>query len=114
MAIWKIDISYASDENDFYQTVELDGRRYQLRFTWNQRDAAWRLSVYQPDGTPLANSRKIVLNIPLLRGEIDERLPLGWIVAYDFTGSNVEAAHDDLGERVLLIYYDADFIATGQ
>lgn len=114
MAIWTLDISYAPDENDFDQIVELDGVRFLLRFTWNSRDFDWRLSVYQPDGTPLALARRMVLNIPLLSGEIDKRLPPGWLVAYDSTGSETSAAHDELGARVLLVYFDADYLATGQ
>lgn len=112
MAIWNLDISYANDENDFYQTTELDGRLYLFRFTWNTRDLAWRISAYQPDGTPLALSRKIVLNVSLFGGETDERLPPGALFVVDPTGSNVDAAHDDLGSRVPLIYADADEIAN--
>lgn len=111
MAVWTLDLSYASDEDDFTQTTELDGVNYFLRFTWNSRDGAWRLSVYQPDGTPLALSRKIVLGVSLLRNLIDSRLPLGILAAGDITGANVEAAHDDLGARVALFYFDAAELA---
>jgi hypothetical protein len=114
MAMWKLDLRYQSNENEFFQTHELDGRRYQFRVTWNERDGASRLSVYQPDGTPLVLSRKIVLGVPLWRGEVDPRLPPGWLIAVDRSRSDVDPSREDLGERVPLIYFDADYLATGQ
>ena len=112
MAAWTIDLSYDSDEDDFTQTNELDGVRFLLRFTWNDRDEAWRLSAYQPDGTPLALSRKIVLGASLFEGLSDERLPLGLLIAADTSLANVEAGHDDLGQRVVLFYFDAEEVAA--
>lgn len=114
MAMWNLDIRYKSDENEFFHTQELDGRRYQFRFTWNKRDNAWRISAYLPDGTPLALSRKIVIGIPLFYADIDKRLPPGWLMAVDRSDSNVDPGHDELGQRVPLIYFDADYLATGQ
>jgi len=114
MPIWDLDVDYASDENDFELIWELDGVRYLVRFTWNTRDEAWRLSFYLPDGTPLSESRRVVLSFPLLRGEIDDRLPPGVLMAIDATSSNADVQHDDLLDRVHLVYYDAQFLATGE
>lgn len=110
MAIFTLDIS--ADADNFEQTHELDGRLYLLKFQWNRRDKSWSVSFYLPDGTRLATGRKIVLAVPLLQGEIDSRLPLGMPLAVDVTKSNVEAAHDDLGERVALTYYDEEELAS--
>jgi hypothetical protein len=115
MAIYELDVSHASDDTEWTQINELDGVRYLLRFTWNRRDEALRLSLYLPDGTELALSRKLVCNVPLFRGEIDERLPPGLLMVVDLLGK--DDSDPDLagfGDRWILAYYDAEFVATGQ
>jgi hypothetical protein len=108
MAKFTLDISVDTDVNNFEQTHELDGRLYLMRFQWNRRDKSWSVSFYLPDGTPLATGRKINLGVPLLNGEIDERLPPGMLLSVDLTQSDVEAAHDDIGMRIVLEYFDLD------
>lgn len=112
MAIWTLDVQTDTTVDDFEQDHELDGRLYTFRFMWNRRDNAWRFSLFLPDGTPLVYSRKIVVGFPLIRGEVDNRLPPGVLVAFDTLSTDTDPAQDELGARVPLVYYDAAEIAA--
>ena len=109
MAIFEIDISVESEDVEtFTQDVELDGVVYALAFKWNRRDESWTMSVYQPDGTLLAGGRKLVVGFPLLRGEIDTRLPAGELMCVDLSARKVEPEQTEIGRRVILAYYDEE------
>lgn len=112
MAVFVLDITTDADTLEFEQTHELDGRAYLFVGKWNARDSAWRLSAYLTDGTPLALGRKVVVGVPLFRGEIDSRLPPGMLMAVDTTGADREPAIDEVGGRVVIAYYDAEEMAT--
>jgi hypothetical protein len=107
VAVYEITIDVGDDEV-IEQDVELDGIVYTFRFAWNTRDESWSLSVLLPSGEGLAMGRKVVLGVPLLRGEIDSRLPPGMLVAVDTTEQSAEPGRYDLGKRVIVSYFDAD------
>jgi hypothetical protein len=114
MAIHELDIS-VSEPNDteaYSLDMELDGTVYTLDFLWNRRDESWVMSVYLPDGTLLAGNRKLVLGFPLLRGEIDSRLPPGVLILVDSTESNDEPERDEVGGRCFLAYLDEEEVAA--
>lgn len=114
MAIVILDVASETDVDSFEQSHDLDGRSYVLRFDWNTRDESWNMNVSLPDGTLLAASRKLVVGVPLLRGLVDARLPVGMLIAADLTDTGADPGHDDLGGRVVLMYLDAEYLATGQ
>jgi hypothetical protein len=108
MAIFELTFNTDPTVIDSEQTYELDGREYVIRQTWNARDESHSLSFYLTDGTPLALGRKVCLGVPILRGEVDDRLPPGMLLAVDSTGKDVEPGIDELGgDRVKVLYYDA-------
>lgn len=93
----------------YSQTTKLDGRDYLLRFAFNEREAAWRLSILEPDETPLLLGLKLVANWPLLRHyHHDPRLPPGELMVVDLTGEATVPGLDELGEgkRCELTYFD--------
>lgn len=100
---------------DFFQeTVTLDGVEFDLEFRWNNRDACWYLSIFDPtvveapDGsrTAIIGSIPLLVGWPLLSQYRMRARPLGEIVAYDTSGQNSEAGQRDLGGRVILVYFE--------
>lgn len=92
----------------FVQQTSLDGRTYQLRFHWNERESSWYLEVADAEGTVIVAGRKLVANWPLLQRCISEEKPPGEIFVVDPTGSDVPPGLDELDERVQLQYFDAE------
>jgi len=60
------------------QRTTLDGRDYNLRFAWNQREARWYLDILAGGGDPILTGLKLITNWPLLRSyHADPRVPPG-------------------------------------
>lgn len=92
------------------QRINLDGRTYTLKLSWNQGQGSWYLSLYDSEETPLAQSVRLVSNWPLLRYyQSDPRVPPGELVAQDLTGDGSAPGFDELGigKRVELTYFSA-------
>lgn len=91
----------------FYRmSASLDGSDYLLEFRHNQREDAWYFSILLPDGTLLAAGIKVVCDWPLLRKQVDARLPPGDFIALSKTQDTSPPGLDALGEqsRVTLFY----------
>ena len=64
------------------QTVDLDGRLYQLVFRYNPRMDSWFMDIETDTGEPLVQTIRVVLDLPLLFGKnTDDRLPPGDLIA---------------------------------
>lgn len=107
----------------YSQTTTLDGVDYVLRFLWNQREGSWFFSLLDADEDPIVEGLKVVVNLPLLRLVTDERKPPGVLLAVDTTAPEVDRAAgekvlaldpglEDLGERVLLLYFSEAELAS--
>lgn len=91
----------------------LGGTQYVLDVRWNARDAAWYMDVLAEDETPIRHGIKIVLGALLGRRTIDPAFPAGIMIATDLSGSGVDAGLDDLGTRVIVLFYDgAEILAA--
>ena len=109
-----LEIPTRTDGTEHYSfQIELDGRTYELEFSWNERDAAWRMAVLDLEGRVLASPRKVVLVWPLLSRKRSAELPPGEFVAFDSTGRNLEPGLGDLGGRVRLLYVEAASLPAG-
>lgn len=98
----------------YSQRVRLDGRDYILRFSWNQREARWYLSILTDREEPLVLGLKLIANWPLLRYyRFEERLPSGEIYVVDWTGDGSPPLLEELGEgrRCQLLYFTQDELA---
>lgn len=98
----------AHHDAPFYDfEVDLEGRAYAFEFRWNERAAAWFMTVRDSLGNVLAAGRKVVLGAGLLGRTPDPRLPPGGVVAIDTSGRDQEAGRYDLGERVVIAYFES-------
>lgn len=96
----------SSDVPHYSLQVSLDGTAYALELRWNERNLGWFLSVATPEGERLVDGVRVVCGISLLGRYVDERLPRGVLLAADTTGAALDPGRDDLGGRVVLLYYD--------
>lgn len=86
------------------QRTSLDGREYTFQFNWNDRSAAWFLTIYDTDEEPLVESRKIVTNQNLLNAVLGTNLPSGVIVCLEASGDYTEPTRESLGSLHRLCY----------
>ena len=91
----------------FRQRTSLDGVTFELEVAWNERESAWYIAVADADGVAIRSGRRMVLNTPLLLSVADARRPGGELYLIDLDGTGVEAALEDLGVRVVLMYVTA-------
>lgn len=94
----------------FTQKTRLDGRDFILKFSYNQREERYYLSIYDEQEEPLLMGLKLVANWPLLRRyRWNPALPPGEIWVMDLTGEGTPPTLDELGEgrRCELTYLEA-------
>lgn len=98
-----------------FQTL-LDGQLITIEQRWNAADnegaGAWYFDLRTSDGVVLARSIKIVLGPPLARRVEHPLTRNGCIVARDLSGQGREAGFDDLGARVIVMYFTAYEMAS--
>ena len=101
----------------FTTNPTLDGVEYSLRFTYNQREDAYYLSIENPaTNTDIISGIKIVTNFPLLQNKKGmPGMPPGDILAISNNSDDSPAGLGDLDEggRITLYYFDSVFLATG-
>ena len=91
----------------YSENIILEGQTFTLELKWNIRESSWYMSVFTDENEELANGVKVVANWPLLRRLVDSKTPLGQIVAYDTSNLGLDPDFDELGTRVILLYYTA-------
>ena len=84
--------------------VPLGGNVYRLTLRWNTRDVSWSLDIATRERVPLIDGLKLVLNHELLDRFADERLPDGYLIAFDSTGKKTTIERFDLGNTVQLVF----------
>lgn len=94
----------------------LEGQLVTFEQRWNASEnngaGAWYFDLRTADGVALAHGIKITLGVPLGR-RIEHPLTRGGcIVARDLTGQGREAGFDDLGVRVVVMYFTAFEMAS--
>lgn len=98
----------------FYRVgTTLNNVQYLLDITWNGRDGAWYMSILDADANPIAMGLKLVLGSRLGRTSAAPNFPDGAIVLQDTSGNGVDAMFDDLGTRVIAIYFTPTELANG-
>lgn len=100
-------IPTSTTESQYSQTTTLEGRDYELTFSWFERGDRWYLDIAS-DGVTLLAGLKIVADWPLLRLRTSELLPPGELIALDMTGNGRDPNLRDLGERVKLFYIESE------
>src|SRR5262245_59116948 len=79
---------------------------YVVNVRWNAEGEVWILDFYDEDEQPIALSVPILLGTHLGRHHSHALFKDGAFVARDLgDGGNTEATYDDLGTRVIVVYY---------
>ena len=84
----------------------LDGIPYIFDVRWNSRGAMWFIDILDIDEDPIASGLAAVLGTVLGIRVTDPRMPPGDLILTDTSGEDRDAGFDDLGDRVVLLYYD--------
>lgn len=94
----------------FTQKTRLDGRDFILKFSYNQREERYYLSIFDEQETPILMGLKLVAVWPLLRRyRANPALPPGELWVSDLTGNGEPPTLNELGEgkRCELTYVEA-------
>lgn len=96
---------------DFQAT--LDGATYTLEFRWNTREKSWYLNILTDEGVPIIMSIKFLIDHPLGCRSVNPLKPPGVFLAEDTSGARVDAGFNeetgigDLGDRIILLYFES-------
>jgi hypothetical protein len=83
--------------------VPLDGATFRISFRWNDR-SGWYYAIHDTAGVSVVGPRRLALGINMLKGVVSANRPRGRLVCLSSSGDE-EAALEDLGGRVALVYY---------
>lgn len=101
-------------EDPFYRVgATLDDITYVFDVYWNGRDAAWYFDILDTSEIPIRSGVKIALGTPLNLRSSDPRRPTGLLTAVDLSGAGKDAGIDDLGARVVVMYFTLAEIEAG-
>jgi hypothetical protein len=94
------------DAPRYTESVTLDGASYRFGFEWNDRAAAWFLSVLTDAGVPIISGVRITVRFPFLSRYRIDGLPPGMLECIDTINSDTDPAYLDLleGGRCILAY----------
>jgi hypothetical protein len=98
----------------YTEVFQLDGVTFTLQFDWNSRASSWYMSIYDGGGTLLAAGRRLTCDFPPLARFHDRRMPAGLITVVDTSGQQLDPGIDDLGARVVLLYFTYADVAAIQ
>lgn len=85
---------------------QLDGTQYVFDARWNERGAFWAFDLTENPSQTL-----LVAGVPLLLGQdvlAPYALGIGGFIMADLANSNTEAGPDDLGDRVVAVFFTPD------
>ena len=111
MTISRLPIDSVDPHSSF--SVELDGSSYVIEFDWNARDGAWYASAFADDAeqTPIVEGWRVCAPGRLFGRAIGDARPPGDIIFAPLDGAHVDPGRNDLGVRVIALYYDAASLA---
>jgi hypothetical protein len=92
--------------------TRFDGRDFNLKFLWNEREERWYLDIRTDSDLPIVMGIKLITNRPLLRFyKFDARLPPGELYAWSLTTDESPPGLFELGsgKRVELSYHPVGF-----
>lgn len=102
-----------SDLPHFDFQCELDGSTYGFEFWWNSRSETWTMSIFDAEGVALVRGVRVVVGFPLASRSRDSGVPPGTFLAFDTSGKSEDPGLEDLGKRVLLLYFSPGEAAAG-
>lgn len=102
-----IQIPVRSDAPSYSFVIELDGRNYTLRFRFNDRTERWTMDVATGEGEDIVCGVPLLTDTNILQRFVDPRMPPGFFLVYDETGSAANPTRDSLGVTTKLLYEEA-------
>lgn len=93
-------------------TSVLDGQLYRFLAMWNGRAERWTLEIQTAAGEPILSSAPVLADAPLFE-EPRAELPPGRFLTVDTEGDGTPPGRDELGGRVVVLYYTSEEVASG-
>lgn len=104
-----IEILQLNSDHEFYETeFQLDGETFRLVTRWNSRIDSWILSLYDFEGNPIHTGRRLTVGNFLFPWLSSQSRPAGQLMALDTKDEDHDPGHDDLGDRIIVYYLDAE------
>ena len=85
-------------------TVDLGEVEYTYTLTYQERQDAWYLDLYDADGESLLLGKRLTVNTAPLWRYRGDSMPAGQIVVVDTSGADSDPTYEDLGHRVRLAW----------
>lgn len=92
----------------YRMTLALDGVSFVLSFRYMARLDSWYGYLYQIDGTPLHTGLRLAAGVEPFRLLKDARRPDGRFALVPHSDDDKDPGEGELGDRVFLVYFDAD------
>lgn len=91
----------------FTEQVDLDGKNYNLRFRFNQRDGKWRVTILFESNILVRGIVLVESSDILSQSKHLENLPAGILSIRDLDNLGRDPDGTTFGDRVILLYQDA-------
>ena len=96
---------------DYLDTVTLDGLILTVGLSYRVRTNDWWLSLFDEEGSPLLQGKRVVTGWPLNIGVFDPHLPRGLFIALRLGEGEDDARAGELGRTVKLTFWEAAELA---
>jgi len=98
-------IPFIPSEAFYTFSTSIDEVQYIFDVRWNSRAGHWYYDLKDENGDVIRSGMRVALGAFPLHRSVDARAPTGALMAVDTTGQDLEATYDDMGVRVLMVYY---------
>ncbi len=102
-----VSLPFTPSDNNYRILVPLQNRPYIFDVRWNNRDEAWYFDIREEDETLILAGVKVLIGSKVGRASNHEFFKTRAFEITDNSGQRLEAAYDDLGDRVLVIITDS-------
>lgn len=99
-------IPVRSDLPAYEFDITLDGKIYNLSFSWNDRTELWTMDILDETGKDLLLGVSMFTNWDLIGRFRSSELPEKKFFCVDTAGEGKNPGIDDFGSRVILVYGD--------
>ncbi len=98
-----ISIPFTTGLDAFTEIVDLDDQSYLIGFAWNNREAAWYMSVATLEEVDIVTGIKLVMGMELLQRTARAGIPPGEIYAVAITPTDT-ITKDSIPAQVEIVY----------